>query len=70
MYHSDGPEGEAYEIDFTPRFQRISMVEELEKAFGVKLPETKLFETEEISKILFFNNKFIFYWCSIGQHTE
>ncbi|CAD7673197.1 unnamed protein product [Nyctereutes procyonoides] len=52
MYHPDGPEGEAYEIDFTPCFRRISMVEKLEKAFGVKLPETKLFETEETHKIL------------------
>uniref|UniRef100_A0A8C0S975 Lysine--tRNA ligase n=1 Tax=Canis lupus familiaris TaxID=9615 RepID=A0A8C0S975_CANLF len=51
-YHPDGPEGEAYEIDFTPPFRRISMVEELEKALGVKLPETKLFETEETRKIL------------------
>lgn len=45
-YHPDGPEGQAYEIDFTPPFRRISMVEELEKSLGVKLPETKLFETE------------------------
>lgn len=45
-YHPDGPEGQAYEIDFTPPFRRISMVEELEKALGVKLPETRLFETE------------------------
>lgn len=45
-YHPDGPEGQAYEIDFTPPFRRISMVEELEKALGVKLPETSLFETE------------------------
>lgn len=45
-YHPDGPEGEACEIDFTPPFRRISMVEELEKALGVKLPETRLFETE------------------------
>lgn len=45
-YHPDGPEGQACEIDFTPPFRRISMVEELEKALGVKLPETRLFETE------------------------
>lgn len=45
-YHPDGPEGQAHEIDFTPPFRRISMVEELEKALGVKLPETRLFETE------------------------
>ncbi|XP_048648370.1 lysine--tRNA ligase [Marmota marmota marmota] len=52
IYHPDGPEGQAYEIDFTPPFRRISMVEELEKALGVKLPETNLFETEETRKIL------------------
>lgn len=45
-YHPDGPEGQACEIDFTPPFRKISMVEELEKALGTKLPETKLFETE------------------------
>ena len=45
-YHPDGPEGQAYEIDFTPPFRKISMVEELEKALGMKLPETNLFETE------------------------
>lgn len=42
-HHPDGLEGQAYEIDFTPQ--------ELEKALGVKLPETILFETEEICKI-------------------
>uniref|UniRef100_A0A2K5E3Q7 Lysine--tRNA ligase n=1 Tax=Aotus nancymaae TaxID=37293 RepID=A0A2K5E3Q7_AOTNA len=52
IYHPDGPEGQAYEIDFTPPFRRISMVEELEKALGMKLPETNLFETEETCKIL------------------
>lgn len=45
-YHPDGPEGQACEIDFTPPFRRISMVEELEKTLGVKLPETRLFDTE------------------------
>lgn len=45
-YHPDGPEGQACEIDFTPPFRKISMVEELEKALGMKLPETNLFETE------------------------
>ncbi|EHA98590.1 Lysyl-tRNA synthetase [Heterocephalus glaber] len=50
--YPDGSEGQAYEIDFTPPFWRISMVEELESALGVKLPETNLFETEETQKIL------------------
>merc|ERR1719158_309423 len=36
-YHPDGPEGKAVEIDFTPPWPRISMVEEIEKKAGVKL---------------------------------
>uniref|UniRef100_A0A2K5RAY7 Lysine--tRNA ligase n=1 Tax=Cebus imitator TaxID=2715852 RepID=A0A2K5RAY7_CEBIM len=52
IYHPDGPEGQAYEIDFTPPFRRISMVEGLETALEMKLPETNLFETEETCKIL------------------
>ncbi|XP_035871176.1 lysine--tRNA ligase-like [Phyllostomus discolor] len=51
-YHPDGPEGQAYEVDFTPPFRKISMVEELEKSLGVKLPETNLLETEETHKML------------------
>ncbi|ELK04891.1 Lysyl-tRNA synthetase [Pteropus alecto] len=50
-YYPDDPKGQAYEIDFTPPFQRIR-VEELEKALGVMLLETNLFETEETHKIL------------------
>lgn len=44
-YHPNDPKGKAYEIDSTPPFQRIR-VEELEKALGVMLLETNLFETE------------------------
>jgi len=36
-YHPDGPEGKAIEIDFTPPWPRISMVEEIEKKAGIKL---------------------------------
>ena len=35
------------QIDFTPPFRRISMVDELEKTLGVKFPSTESFETEE-----------------------
>lgn len=49
-YHPDGPEGQAYEIDFTPPFRRVSMVDELEKVLQVKLPPTDQFETEEARK--------------------
>ena len=50
--HPDGPEGQAYDIDFTLPFRKISTVEELEKALGAKPPETNLFETEEARRIL------------------
>ncbi|XP_066493101.1 lysine--tRNA ligase isoform X2 [Tiliqua scincoides] len=46
-YHPEGPEGPAYEIDFTPPFRIIRMVEELEKVLGVKFPASDQFETEE-----------------------
>lgn len=45
-YHPDGPEGQACEIDFTPPFKKINMVDELEKALGVRLPAADQFETE------------------------
>lgn len=53
-YHPDGPEGQACEIDFTPPFRKISMVEELGKALGVKLPESNLLETE--GKVMHFSS--------------
>ncbi|XP_026575573.1 lysine--tRNA ligase isoform X1 [Pseudonaja textilis] len=46
-YHPEGPEGQAYEIDFTPPFRKINMVDELEKTLGVRLPAADQFETEE-----------------------
>uniref|UniRef100_A0A493SUH6 Lysine--tRNA ligase n=3 Tax=Anas platyrhynchos TaxID=8839 RepID=A0A493SUH6_ANAPP len=46
-YHPDGQDGQAYEIDFTLPFRRISMVDELEKVLGVKFPSAESFETEE-----------------------
>ncbi|XP_065423768.1 lysine--tRNA ligase isoform X1 [Chrysemys picta bellii] len=49
-YHPDGPDGHACEIDFTPPFRKISMVCELERILGVKLPATDHFETEETRK--------------------
>ena len=36
-YHPTGPDGPAVEIDFTPPWPRISMVEEIEKKGGIKL---------------------------------
>ncbi|CAI9744194.1 lysine--tRNA ligase isoform X2 [Octopus vulgaris] len=46
-YHPDGPTGEVYEVDFTPPFRRISMIEELEKVLAVKFPDPTKFHTAE-----------------------
>ncbi|XP_053548502.1 lysine--tRNA ligase isoform X2 [Bombina bombina] len=51
-YHPEGPEGPAQEIDFTPPFKKISMVQELEKELGVKFPPLDQFETEVTRKFL------------------
>lgn len=51
-YHPEGAEGPAQEIDFTPPFRRISMVHELEKVLGKKLPPTDQFDTEQTRKFL------------------
>merc|ERR1719158_1909669 len=37
-YHPEGPEGEEVEIDFTPPWKRISMVEEIERLGKVTIP--------------------------------
>jgi len=49
-YHPDGPEGKAVEIDFTPPWPRISMVEEIEKKAGAKI--NRDFSSEESRKQL------------------
>ncbi|EGD76371.1 lysyl-tRNA synthetase [Salpingoeca rosetta] len=51
-YHPDGPDGEAQEIDFTPPFRRVSLVQGLEEATGRKFPEPRTFHTEETRKWL------------------
>ncbi|KAG9336927.1 hypothetical protein JZ751_030040 [Albula glossodonta] len=52
VYHPDGPEGPACEIDFTPPFRRVSMVHDLEKQMGVKFPPTDTFDSDETRKFL------------------
>ncbi|XP_043562645.1 lysine--tRNA ligase isoform X1 [Chiloscyllium plagiosum] len=49
-YHPDGPDGQSYEIDFTPPFKRISLATDLEKIMGVEFPPTDQYETEETRK--------------------
>ena len=50
QYHANGPENDPIEIDFTPPWRRVSMMEELEKLLDVKMP-TNL-ETEEARAFL------------------
>lgn len=45
-YHPDGPEGRAYEIDFTPPFRRLSMTDNLEKIMGIKFPPADSYHTD------------------------
>lgn len=45
-YHPDGPEGQAYEADFTPPFRRLSMTHDLEKVMGVKFPPADSYNTD------------------------
>jgi len=37
QYHADGPDAPPVEIDFTPPWRRVSMVDEIEKQAGMKL---------------------------------
>jgi len=52
QYHPVGPESEAYEIDFTPPFKRISMMKKLEDILQVKLPEADQLNTPIANKLL------------------
>lgn len=45
-YHPDGPEGQAYEINFTPPFKRVSMTHDLEKIMGVKFPPADSYDSD------------------------
>jgi lysyl-tRNA synthetase class 2 len=44
-YHPEGPDGEAWEIDFTPPFRKLDLMADLEKALGVKLPDADKLDT-------------------------
>ncbi|XP_053402487.1 lysine--tRNA ligase-like isoform X2 [Mercenaria mercenaria] len=52
QYHPDGPEGPVWDIDFTPPFRRISMIDELEKKLGVTFPDPSNLNNEEVRKFL------------------
>ncbi|XP_059849087.1 lysine--tRNA ligase isoform X1 [Hypanus sabinus] len=49
-YQPEGPEGQSYEIDFTPPFKRLSLTADLEKILGEKFPSPDQFGTEETRK--------------------
>ncbi|KAF7269944.1 hypothetical protein GWI33_017035 [Rhynchophorus ferrugineus] len=51
-YHPDGPEGDEYEIDFTPPFKRIPMIPTLEKELNTKFPPATELSTESANKFL------------------
>ncbi|KAI9291292.1 lysyl-tRNA synthetase, class II [Neoconidiobolus thromboides FSU 785] len=51
-YHPHGPEGEEYEMDFSPPFRRINMIEGLEEALNVKFPPATEFYSDEFNKFL------------------
>jgi len=44
-YHADGPEGEAWEADFTPPFQKLDLMKGLEAELNVKLPDAATLHT-------------------------
>ncbi|KAH7727988.1 Krs1p [Aphelenchoides avenae] len=47
QYRPNGPNTEPiYNVDFTPPFKRVNMIEDLEKELGVKLPSTDQLDTE------------------------
>lgn len=51
-YHANGPEEPAMELDFTPPFRRINMIEELENKLNVKFPSPATFATDEGKQFL------------------
>ncbi|PON92219.1 Lysine-tRNA ligase, class II [Trema orientale] len=52
MYHGNGLSNEPIEIDFTPPFRRIDLIEELERMANLKLPQD--LSSEEANKYLMY----------------
>lgn len=52
MYHPDGADGEAVEVDFTPPFRRLQMIPALEKVLKVKLPPATEIGSPESAELL------------------
>uniref|UniRef100_A0A182WTF6 Lysine--tRNA ligase n=1 Tax=Anopheles quadriannulatus TaxID=34691 RepID=A0A182WTF6_ANOQN len=51
-YHPEGHGGDEVEIDFTPPFKRISMIDTLEEVLSVKFPPADQLDTPEAAKFL------------------
>ncbi|RKP33259.1 hypothetical protein BJ085DRAFT_40901 [Dimargaris cristalligena] len=51
-YHPQGPGSEPVEIDFSPPFRRINMIEGLEERLNVKFPAPDQLHTDETNKFL------------------
>ena len=45
-YHPEGPDGEAWEADFTPPWPRLPMIPTLEERMGAKFPKPTDLGTE------------------------
>ncbi|CAF4554126.1 unnamed protein product [Rotaria socialis] len=54
LYHINGPDQDAVEVDFTPPFKRFNLIEDLEQATGEKFPPATEFSTTESNQ--FFDN--------------
>lgn len=52
VYHPQGPDGPAMNIDFTPPFKRVSMIDTLEEKLCVKFPPASELHTEKTAKFL------------------
>ena len=52
IYHPDGLEGEAVEIDFTPPFKRVSMMKTLEEVLKISLPKPENLGSPEAAQVL------------------
>lgn len=52
QYHPEGPDGPTLDIDFTPPFRRVDMIETLEEKLNVKFPPSDQLHTAETNKFL------------------
>jgi lysyl-tRNA synthetase class 2 len=52
QYQPEGPDGETWEIDYTPPFKRMDMIKDLEQVLGVKFPPADTLHTKEANQFL------------------